>query len=147
MKRPVRYLPLTLALLASSYAHAKELPNYDAYLSAKAKTSSIAAQTAANAGGFVASTDANRGVPTFFWATKGQAKPAHLASATPAQLAGHYIRENAKAYGLTEAAINTTFVQRVHDTGRGGIIVVLRQRINGVEVLSSDLKVLLNRQG
>jgi MYXO-CTERM domain-containing protein len=151
MKRHARYLPLTLALLAGSYAHtshATERPNFDAYASAKAAASAPQKSAASSSAGLVASIDDKRGVPTFFWAAKGgQTRPAGLASAQPAQLALHYVRANAAAYGLSSAAIDTAVVDHVHDTGRGGIIVVLRQRVDGADVMHSDVKVLMNRQG
>ncbi|NUQ74900.1 MAG: peptidase [Polyangiaceae bacterium] len=148
MKRHVRFLPLTLALLAGSYAHAKELPNFDAYQSAKASTTTPRKGAAKSVAGFASSVDEKRGAPTFFWSVKGgQTKPAALSTARPADLAQHYLRANAAAYGLSPAAIQTAVVDHIHDTGRGGIIVIFRQRIDGADVMHSDLKVLMNRQG
>jgi MYXO-CTERM domain-containing protein len=148
MKRHVRFLPLTLALLAGSYAHATERPNFDAYVSAKASAAAASQKTASSSLGFAASLDEKRGAPTFFWAIKGgQTRPAGLAGTQPAQLATHYLRANAAAYGLSGAALETATVERVHDTGRGGIIVIFRQRIDGVDVMHSDVKVLMSRSG
>jgi hypothetical protein len=148
MKRHVRYLPLTLALLASSYAHAKELPNFDAYASAKASATPPGKGAASSVAGFSSSVDDKSGAPTFFWSIKGgQTRPAALSSARPADLAHHYLRANAAAYGLSPAALDTATVHHVHDTGRGGMIVIFRQRVDGADVMHSDLKVLMNRQG
>ncbi|HVY45207.1 MAG TPA: M36 family metallopeptidase, partial [Minicystis sp.] len=51
----------------------------------------------------------------------------------------------AARYGLSADALAAADVVRVHDTGRGGIVVVLRQRVGGVEVFRHDAKVLLDR--
>src|SRR5262249_1863294 len=42
---------------------------------------------------------------------------------------------------------DTARVVQVHDTGRGGIIVVFRQEMNGVPLYAHDAKVLLRRDG
>jgi len=149
MKRSVRYASLTLTLLAASYAHAKDAPpNFDAYLEAASDAPQAFAPARVGAsGGAVASVDEKRGVPTFLWASKDQKRPAGLAAAGSEQLARHYLSENAAAYGLPKGALATAKVVHVHDTGRGGVIVVLRQNINGIELLHNDVKVLMNRKG
>ena len=45
----------------------------------------------------------------------------------------------------TAADVATARVHAVHDTGRGGIIVTLRQRVGDVEIHQSDVKLLLRR--
>jgi MYXO-CTERM domain-containing protein len=151
MKRSVRYVSLTLTLLAASYAHAKDAPpNFDAYLDAApdAPQAFAPARVAAGQGaGTVASIDEKRGVPTFLWAGKDQKRPAGLAAAGSEQLARHYLKESAAAYGLPKDALDTAKVVHVHDTGRGGIVVILRQSINGIDLLHNDVKVLMNRKG
>src|SRR5208282_2143140 len=39
----------------------------------------------------------------------------------------------------------TAEVTQIHDLGRGGVIVVLRQRPAGIDVFHSDVKVLMDR--
>lgn len=148
MKRTVRFLPLALVSLVSSYAYAQAPPNFNAYLSAPPRSSpAVAAARAPGAPvGFVASVDAQRGVPTFFWAApQTQVVPASFLGSE--QVARAYVEMTAKTYGLSHAALSTAYVRHVHDTGRGGIIVTFGQRIDGVEVFQTEMKVLMNRQG
>jgi MYXO-CTERM domain-containing protein len=147
MKRSVRYASLTLTLLAASYAHAKDAPpNFDAYLEQAADAPQTFAPARVGAGA-VAAIDDKRGVPTFLWASKDQKRPIGLAAGGSEQLARHYLNANAAAYGLPKGALDTAKVVHVHDTGRGGIIVVLRQSIDGIDLLHNDVKVLMNRKG
>ena len=85
-------------------------------------------------------------MPRFVWAAT-----APLASAgarpAPAVAAQQFLARHASAYRLSEAAQATVYVERVHDIGRGPIIVFLRQRMGGVDVHGAELKVLLNRDG
>jgi MYXO-CTERM domain-containing protein len=151
MKRHARYLPLTLALLAGSYAHAKDLPNHDAYNkaapSARKPDASALKAAAAKDGSLASSMDEKRGAPTFLWAGKSQTRPAGIAGASHESLARHYLQQNAQTYGLSQGALATAKVKQIHDTGRGGIIVILRQSIDGVELMHSDVKVLMSRAG
>ncbi len=150
MKRTVRFLPLTLALFAGSYVHAKELSNYNINADAAPQAAAtIPAGTGTSAAGFISSFDEKRGVPTFFWAAPQKQPKGNLtlAGAGPDRLALHYAAQNAQTYGLSPAALKTVFVRDVHDTGRGGIIVHLGQRIDGVDVYNNEMKVLMNRQG
>src|SRR5207249_1588461 len=90
------------------------------------------------------SMDAARGVPTFVWA----ARDLHAAlgvAATPAEAALAHLGRLADLYRLPPAAVAAATVKQVHDTGRGGIVVVLGQRVDGVEVWSDDIKILMKR--
>ena len=96
---------------------------------------------------FVASTDAQRGVPTFLWAmagAPGNTVPAGR-SLAPADAARVYLAAHAARYGLSSAALSTAAVVRVLDLGHGGIVVVLRQRVAGADVFHDDVKVLMDR--
>ena len=95
----------------------------------------------------IASVDAQRGTPSFFWAQRGVALPASLAGATSERIAAHHLAANAERWGLTPAALASARPVLVHDTGRGGIIVVFRQSVGGVDLLRSDMKVLMTRSG
>ncbi|WP_169796440.1 M36 family metallopeptidase [Chondromyces crocatus] len=55
------------------------------------------------------------------------------------------MKRHADLYRLSPAALATVQVERVHDTGRGGIIVTFRQRVDGIEVHRNELDVLLKR--
>ncbi len=54
-------------------------------------------------------------------------------------------RTFAGAYHLDAAALAAAEVTHVHDTGRGAVIVVFRQRVDGVEVYRDALKVVMGR--
>jgi len=146
MKRSVRYSTLTAALLVGSMAHATDLPGYnDYYAQGSASTASVRrAPKGAAAEAIVASKDRHRGVPTFVWAPKGAAAP-QVAGLTRESAARAHLAEYAELYHLSPAALETAEVAQVHDTGRGGIIVTFRQRVDGVEVYRNDLKVLMRR--
>ncbi|GMU06441.1 M36 family metallopeptidase [Corallococcus caeni] len=92
----------------------------------------------------VVARDAERGVPTLAWAPPG--RPASLgAQKTPEAAARRYLEEHAALYRLSPAALQAAFVHRIHDTGRGGIIVAFRQRVGGIDVVHNELKVLMTR--
>ena len=144
MKRSVRFLALFAGVVVASVAHAKGPENWDAYAHAPAVTPSAdVAREAAKAGGSIASMDEQRGVPSFLWAVGKHAAPAGVAA--PEAAARSHLARFARAYGMLPGSIDTADVVHVHDTGRGGIVVVLRQKLGGVEVYNSDVKVLLRR--
>ena len=172
MKRTFRLVsPLILALLAGSSAHAKDLPSYDVSFEAKTAVSPAASiasiapagvpsRGASPLSAFVASRDPRTGAPSFVWGSrkaqaslsqpKGQPQaqaPALTLSATtpPEDAARAHLAAHAELYGLSKVALDTARVVHVHDTGRGGIIVVLRQEIDGVPLFAHDAKVLLRR--
>jgi hypothetical protein len=146
MKRSVHFLALFAGIVAASMAHAKGPESWDAYANAQAVSPrSDVKREAAKAGGSIASMDEQRGVPSFLWAIGKQAAPA--ATAGPEAAARSHLVRFAKAYGLQRSSVDTASVVRVHDIGRGGIVVTLRQKLGGVEVYNSDVKVLLRRNG
>src|SRR5262245_52760661 len=148
MMRRARYLTaLPILLLAGSHARADERVNYESYGRVPAVHDAMAAAAAKQTRGYIAGVDEQRGTPTFFWAERGVPLPASVATASKEAIARYHLKRNAALYGLTPAAIATAKVALVHDTGRGGIIVIFRQSIDGVEVMHSDMKVLTNRKG
>ena len=144
MKRSVQFLTLSAALAATTATHAGGPQGFDAYTVAPPVVATPAALTeTVRAGGSVASMDEQRGVPTFVWALSDRTTPAIVAN--PGSAARYHLTRYARAYGLTAAALDTAAVVHVHDTGRGGIIVTLRQQPGGIEIYGRDVKVLLNR--
>ncbi|RKI20588.1 peptidase [Corallococcus sp. AB030] len=92
----------------------------------------------------VVARDAERGVPTLAWAPRGP--PANRpALQTPEAAARRYLEQHAALYRLSPSALQAAFVHRIHDTGRGGIIVAFRQRLGGIDVVRNELKVLMTR--
>jgi hypothetical protein len=133
-----------LSFLAASLSWADPAPYYDAAVLAPAARSleASAAQPVAR----VASLDAQFGVPSLLLAQRAVEPLANSpALATPEMAARFWLGQQAARYGLTAAALEAARVVQIHDLGRGGIIVVLRQRIGGVELYRSDVKVLLDR--
>ncbi|MFY1830380.1 M36 family metallopeptidase [Myxococcus fulvus] len=93
----------------------------------------------------ILSRDEARGVPTVVWVEPGAeaAAPIH---GTPEAAAWGYLERHASLYGLTPEDLGAVYVHRVHDVGRGGISVLFRQRVAGLEVLRGELKVLMTRR-
>ncbi len=133
---------LLLVLVVSPTAYAVELPSFDASFDLPPAAPPARPRLATDLG-LVASTDDRTGLPTFLWGGLSPAPTSATGSASDAALA--HVRARAGTYGLTDAALATVSVAHVHDTGRGGILVVLRQELDGVPVVGSDAKVLLRR--
>ncbi|WP_437302209.1 M36 family metallopeptidase [Sorangium sp. So ce388] len=147
MKVSVRYTALSFALLAGPLAHARERPNHDAYFKEPPALPAGMARVVAEdvPGAVVASTDPQRGVPTFVWATSPEHRPPAATHSTAESAARWYVQRYARLYNLPQAALDTAVVRHVHDTGRGGIVVTLGQDVDGVPVFRSELKVLMKR--
>ncbi len=92
------------------------------------------------------------GVPTLLWAQPGaaagtvaSARAAGGVKGTAAEAARAHLGGAAAAYRLTARDAALAEVVRVHDTGRGPIIVTFRQRPAGVEVFGEAASVLMAR--
>ncbi|MEO7329699.1 MAG: peptidase, partial [Minicystis sp.] len=144
MKRPIAAFTLSL-LLGSSSALAEILPNVDAYDEAPALGASPQKIPGSAPAAFVASIDDKRGVPTFLWAARSTALDPALHGLSSEAAARLHLERHAARYGLGPAALAAAKVVQIHDTGRGGIVVVLRQEAQGIELFHHDLKVLLDR--
>ncbi|MFO0589370.1 MAG: M36 family metallopeptidase [Polyangiaceae bacterium] len=146
MTRRARYLSaIPFLLCASSYAHAQDIVPFDAYF--KAKPVQLGQPAPAKANGFETAVDSQRGTPTFYWAERGVALPPALKGASIERIAAHHLSDNGARFGLTRAAIATARPVLIHDTGRGGVVVIFRQSLGGVDVVHSDMKVLMTRAG
>ncbi|MCY1071392.1 M36 family metallopeptidase [Nannocystis sp. RBIL2] len=93
-------------------------------------------------GGLAVARAPGLGSPSLMWISHGQAQPAGRSpeSAARSQLAHHL-----DAYGATPEVLAGARTLFVHDTGRGGIIVALRQTVGGVDLHHGDVKLLLDR--
>lgn len=149
MKRTVRFAAVLVTMLTGSLAAASghDLPGYDAYYDAPdalvrpLENQALPARVLAG----VSSVDEKRGVPTIFWApANGPVAPAEYLT-RPAAAGRFYLEQYAALYGLGSGAIDSAYVAMVHDTGRGGIIVVFRQKAGGVDVHLASLEVLMTR--
>ncbi len=101
---------------------------------------------------FIASTDAQTGAPTFLFAIRDIAHPAgvsaggaSLLGVTREEAARIHLADFADAYGLAPASLATAQPAHTLDLGHGGIVVVFRQRVGGIDLFRSDAKVLMNR--
>jgi MYXO-CTERM domain-containing protein len=100
------------------------------------------ARALADARGVAAATHPSRGVPSLLWASDSAAAPA---GSTAEQAARHHLERLRDTYRVPRGALRDAPLLFVHDTGRGGIIVGLRQTVGGVDVHHGDIKVLLDR--
>jgi len=116
-------------------AGASERPrDHDAWLRV------AAAPRAADGPVVVASHEPGRGAPALLWAP-GAAAP----GLGPEAAARALLDRHRASYGVSREALAGLRLRFVHDTGRGGIVVGLRQTVAGVEVFHGDVKVLLAR--
>ncbi len=83
------------------------------------------------------------GAPRFLWAASDTPHaPAEFAR-DPAGAAAWYVGKLAPVYEID--AKHVPAAARVHDTGRGGIVVTMEREVGGVPVFGEELKVLLRR--
>ncbi|WP_073563966.1 M36 family metallopeptidase [Archangium sp. Cb G35] len=92
----------------------------------------------------IVSMDVERNAPMMVWADHDQAPPLP-AHDTPEAAARWFLEQHASLYRLSRADLRAAYVHRVHDVGRGGVIVIFRQRVGDLEVVRNDLKVLMTR--
>jgi fungalysin metallopeptidase (M36)/PA domain-containing protein/fungalysin/thermolysin propeptide len=97
------------------------------------------ADLAAAAGGSVTSVDSD-GVPKFVWAAGARPGPV---DATHDGAARWHLRQFARAYDVTSEEVSATDTVSVLPLKTGDVIVQLRQRYRGVEVMGSDVKVMM----
>ena len=139
-----------IAVMVARLAVAAHLPNYDALSDAprvEAASTQRAAALSATASVRV-QWDDRFGVPTFVWPAPVRAVAAMNAvrlSPSNEDAARGFLSQYAALYGLNAADISDAYVAAVHDTGRGAIVVKLRQTIGGIPVFRDEVNVVLNR--
>ncbi len=84
------------------------------------------------------------GDTSFWFATDGEPND-EARSSLPREAALAYLEQYRTYYGLSPTATDTVEVAQVHDTGRGGVIVQLRQAVGDVEVYGRRMSFLLDR--
>jgi hypothetical protein len=97
----------------------------------------------------VAHWDERSSRPTFIWGD-GRGSASTAASAlnkqSPADVAAHtHLGDYAAQFGLTRQDVDGMELRAVHDTGRGAIVVQLRQRVGNLEVYGEGLSVVMDR--
>src|SRR5262245_66322908 len=103
MRRIVSVFTLSAALLGSAFAQAVDLPDYNAYYDTATTPTALspATRVAMSSLGAVTSIDANRGVPSFFWAAPPKAP---VQAGLPVErVALLYLEQLAPLYGLSDA--------------------------------------------
>jgi uncharacterized protein (TIGR03382 family) len=94
------------------------------------------------AGGVAWARDPGRGVPTLLWTPGGEPPPAGVTAEAAAR---RQLSRRLAVYGAPPEVVDGARTRYVHDTGRGGIVVALRQTVGGVELFHGDVKLLLDR--
>jgi hypothetical protein len=87
------------------------------------------------------------GLPAL-WAAEPAPPDAHGFAArglSPEQAAREHLARAGQSFGASTDTLDTARVIRVHDVGRGGVAVVFRQSVAGIDVFRNDVKVLLRR--
>jgi hypothetical protein len=132
MKRSWTRFPLLLASLSAAQL-----------LSAacSAPPAALPSASAPKITAWVAHRDPDRGVPTFAW-IDGQPAPGSDAKTVAWQV----VRELAPTWGLDSEALQAARLSRMHDIGRGAIIVQFAQEVAGLEVFRVGLNVAMNRE-
>lgn len=94
--------------------------------------------------------DRSMGLPTFLWA-KADATPAAVGALTERELlvarAREHLRREAPLLKLSEAMIADAHAWDAQYNGDGPAVVRFRQRVNGIDVFSRSLNVVLDRSG
>ncbi len=143
----------------------RQLPNFDALGSSSKRptTASDAAATGVTSindqesarpqmeAGHIVQLESRLGVPTFLWATNsGKARTlsarAEQRQADAKSVALEHLSNYASRYALSGADLAEVQVASVHDTGRGAIVVKLKQSVNGIEVFRDEMNIIMNRK-
>jgi len=98
--------------------------------------------------GRIASVEPRYALPTFLWATGTRApmgRQGSVPATTTAAAARVHLDRVARFYRLDRTDVREVTLLRVHDTGRGGVIAIFGQVIDGVEVFRDEMKVMMNR--
>jgi hypothetical protein len=132
-------------------------PNFNALSLGKAALGAPAARAALPRGTPQAPVhlDAPLGVPSFLWASSAGAQAAQATQATgpaaaapragPVEAARAHLAGLASAYDLSPDDVRRAVATRIHDTGRGPVVVTFRQYPGGLEVFREEASVALTR--
>ncbi|HEX8411479.1 MAG TPA: hypothetical protein VF883_21655, partial [Thermoanaerobaculia bacterium] len=137
---------------------ARDLPPIDEFGAARAHPDASAAVANRARGlaraGSVIPVEARLRVPTFVWA----GAEADVTGAQPGNrgeplardrseegAARAHLERYAALYGLQRQDVSEAAARMVHNTGRGAIIVKLRQQVHGIEIFREELNVVMDR--
>ena len=122
--------------LAAAKTNGTRAADHDAWLTAAAPRRTTTAPVV------IAAHDPGRGAPSLLWTPAAAPVPSWLPAEAAARL---HLDRHRDVYGVSRSSLAGLQLRFVHDTGRGGIIVVLRQTVAGADVFHGDVKVLLAR--
>ncbi len=88
------------------------------------------------------------GVPSFVFANTASSQNRGQKSGPGAEesAARGHIAKFAPLYQLDDVDVATAEVKSVHNTGKGAVIVQMKQKIDGVEVFRDEMKVVMNQK-
>jgi len=139
---------LALLLCAAVPLFARDLPPIDEF--AKGTIHPDAAATVAGRASIPFETRLN--VPTFMWAKQSlAAAPTDSSKGTPRKgkkeeaAARAHLGRNASRYQLDLADVDAASLVMVHNTGKGPVIVKLRQQVRGIEIFREEINIVMNR--
>lgn len=151
----MRSLAVLFAISVFVFAHnlfAKDRPNYDALenRSASKDLSPDAKEKAAKLvkHGSTMQVEKRLGVPSFVFANTASSQNRGQKSGPGAEesAARGHITKFAPLYQLDDIDVATAEVKSVHNTGKGAVIVQMKQKIDGVEVFRDEMKVVMNQK-
>ncbi len=96
----------------------------------------------APATGSLAALAPGAGEAAFYWAPRPEPARAGMSAEDAARF---HLWRHRGTFAVGRAALAGVRTRFVHDSGRGGLIVVLRQAVGGVELHRNDIKVVLDR--
>ncbi|HYC90108.1 MAG TPA: M36 family metallopeptidase [Thermoanaerobaculia bacterium] len=145
-----------LAFAVTVSLAARELPPIDEFAQGRPHADAGAAVSEKARGlaraGQVIPVEARLRVPTFVWA-EAASPTAQPPRRDPSAPRGRREEEAARAhldrfrnlYELNPGDVASAAVQSIHDTGKGPVIVKLRQHVNGIEIFREEMNVILDR--
>lgn len=138
---------LAAYLMTTQQMMAVDLPDFDWALDRSVRTAGQTPPTAQQGGKTpllsITSWDYNRNQPRMVRALSPHPMPPANAMQDASQAALWYLRLHESSLGLDEQARESAVVQHVHETNASAVVVQLRQRIHGADVLDEELKVLM----
>src|SRR5439155_26579498 len=141
----VSALALAIPLMAG------DLPNYDALAEAPARpveAAQVRLAAATTNQAFRIQWEDRLGVPAFLWpaASATAVAAAGIGVEEPADRAARrHLTTYAALYGLSGADVGDAYVASIHDTGRGAIVVKMRQKIGDVQVFREEISIIMTR--
>jgi hypothetical protein len=146
-----------LAFAVTVSLAARELPPIDEFAQGRPHTDAGAVVSEKARGlaraGQVIPVEARLRVPTFVWAEAAspavqtpRRDPSAPRGRREEEAARVYLDRFRNLYELNAGDVTSATVQSIHDTGRGPVIVKLRQQVNGIEIFREEMNVVLDRR-